>query len=241
MDHKKTVLIVGGSGGIGSAAGTLLAEHGFSVCSTYYKNSSKQDSQESISYWSMDSSDEASVTNTILAIQNIHSFIDIVVFLPTLGVPHKNLFDVEWSDIESHITLQVKGLYSIVQNLKSQIRQKHKTKFIVVLTEYCIGKPPVGLAGYITAKYGLLGFGKVIASELAKYQCTVNFISPGIVDTALIQDVPKKFIEFATAANPLGRIATPLDVAHTVLFLASDSSDYLNGAHIVVNGGSTMI
>lgn len=241
MIDKKTVLIVGGSGGIGTATGLLLAEHGFSVCSTYHRNLPKEKPTHSLSFFQMDSTDETSVTDTISKIQNIHSSIDVVVFLPTLPLPHTNFFDIPWSDIESHFTLQVKGLYTILQGLKGQIKNKHKTKFIVVLTEYCIGKPPAGLAGYITAKYGLLGFGKVIASELGKYQCTVNFVSPGIVETPLTQNVPKKFIELSATANPLGRITHPFDVANTILFLAADSSDYLNGANIVVNGGSTMI
>jgi 3-oxoacyl-[acyl-carrier protein] reductase len=145
-----------------------------------------------------------------------------------------------WEDIQKHIDTQVKGFFFIIQSLKPLIKSKHKIKFIIILTEYCTGKPPSGLSHYITAKYSLMGFGKSMAVELAKYNSTVNMISPGMVTTNLIKGLPPKLIEMTAETNPLKRIANPQDVSNTVLFLCSDGSDYLNGVNILVNGGGMM-
>jgi 3-oxoacyl-[acyl-carrier protein] reductase len=137
--------------------------------------------------------------------------------------------------------VQVKGFFYIVKQLMDQMKQKKKVKFIVISTEYCIGKPPAGLSDYITAKYGLLGLSKCMAVELAQYGSTVNIISPGMVETPLLKGVPSIFKEMNAEQNPFGRIATPKDVTGAILFLASDTSDYLNGTNITVNGGGVML
>ena len=73
------------------------------------------------------------------------------------------------------------------------------------------------------------------------YNSTVNMVSPGIVDTKLIKDLPPKFIEIAAYQNPLKRIADVKDVSNIISFLASDESDYLNGVNIPVNGGNNIL
>lgn len=85
-----------------------------------------------------------------------------------------------------------------------------------------------------------MGMAKSMAVELAKYNCTVNMVSPGMTSTNLISNLPQKLIEITAANNPLGRIARPKDVANVVLFLASDEAEYINGTNILVNGGGIM-
>ena len=77
--------------------------------------------------------------------------------------------------------------------------------------------------------------------ELAKHNCTVNMVSPGMVDTNLISNLPPKLVEITAENNPLKRIAASSDVAKVILFLSSEGSDYLNGVNILVNGGGAML
>ena len=125
--------------------------------------------------------------------------------------------------------------------LKTQFEKKHKTNIIIILTEFIIGKPPKMLVPYIIGKYALLGLSKVLAVELAEYNSTVNMLSPGMVDTKLIEDLPPKLIEMTAYQNPLKRIATTTDIAKVVSFLASEESDYINGVNIPVNGGNIIL
>ena len=86
-----------------------------------------------------------------------------------------------------------------------------------------------------------MGMAKTMAVELAQYGCTVNMVSPGMVETPLLDSLPSKLIEMNAYQNPLKRNAVPDDVSNVISFLASDQSDYINGANIVINGGAVMI
>lgn len=247
MTAQKIALVVGGSGGIGGAICKRLIEDGFFVCATYAHSGGKGELHraeydgKAVAWYQMDLLQDGAVDRTMGEIRAAHPRIDVVVFCPTLPIPHKSLLDCEWSDFEAHAKVQLKGMVGIVRNLSDQIRAKHRTKFVVLLTEYCIGKPPGGLAPYVVAKYGLMGFAKMMAVELARYNATVNMVSPGMVDTELLKTVPPKLIEMVAMQNPMNRIAKAEDVAEVVAFLSSDGADYLNGVNMTVNGGGVIL
>ena len=242
---NKTALVVGGNGGIGSEIVSSLLEKRFKVYACYNNNKDKleileKSHKENLVSIQMNLLDESSVKS---AFDKIFAYgrVDVVVFSATLDIVNKPLLGTEWEDFNEHLNIQVNGLFRVLHNLKEQIKSKHKTKFIIISTEYCIGKPPAGLAHYITAKYGLMGLAKCMAVELPKYNCTVNIISPGMTGTDILSLLPLKLIELTSASNPLRRIANPKDIAETVVFLSGDSSDYLNGVNITVNGGGVML
>jgi 3-oxoacyl-[acyl-carrier protein] reductase len=97
-----------------------------------------------------------------------------------------------------------------------------------------------GLAGqvnYSAAKAGLIGASKALAREVAKRNILVNVVSPGLIETEMIQDLPR---EKLLPAIPLGRIGRPEEVAGVVKFLLSDEASYIAGQVIGVNGGLYM-
>ena len=240
---KKTALVIGGSGGIGSEIALRLLQDGFRVTATYHSNKGQIEvnHHEDMAFYEMNLLDGNSINSAIGKICKDSGKIDVVVFSATIQTRNKNILNMQWQDFEEHINLQIKGIFNILQNMKEQIKGKHKTKFIVILTEYCIGKPPSGISDYVTAKYALMGFAKAMAAELAKYNCTFNMVSPGMVDTKLISSLPPKLVEMAAESNPMKRIAMPGDIAKVVSFLSSDDSDYLNGVNIPVNGGGVLL
>jgi NAD(P)-dependent dehydrogenase (short-subunit alcohol dehydrogenase family) len=244
--NKKIVLIIGGSGGIGSAATRCLLQDGAFVYSTYFRNKEpierlrEEFGNDCITFQQCDARQEREVKATIDKVLEEYNKIDVVVFALTTPLRHKRILDLEWSDVYEHLEPQLKGMLFVMKSLREQIRSKHKTKFIVILTESCMGSPPKGFAHYVTSKYGAMGLSKAMAVELAQYGCTVNMICPGMVDTNLLKHLPPKLIEITAQQNPLKRIADPEDVANVVSFLASDKSDYLNGVSIPVNGGGVI-
>jgi len=244
--NNKVALIIGGSGGIGIAATKRLFHDGMQVCSTYYRNKESIDSiqselgKESVSSYRCDIRKESEVNTTIEKVLEKHKKVDVVIFAVASQLKHQRLLDIEWTDVYEHIELQLKAMLIVMKSLREQIRSKHKMKFIVVSTEFCMGAPPKGLAHYVTAKYGAIGLSKAMAVELVQYGCTVNMVSPGMVDTSLLKDVPPKLIEMTAHQNPMKRIARPEDIANVISFLASDKADYLNGINIPVNGGGVM-
>jgi len=241
--EKKLSLIIGGSGGIGFETAKLLHSKDMNVCLTYFNNDEKirkklnEHKAGNFELCKINVRDEESVKNTISNILQKYKKIDSVVYSVSSSVVHKKMYDLGWSDFQEHIDIQIKGLFILVKTLLPLIKSGHKIKFVVVLTEGCIGKPPSMLAHYITAKYGLMGFVKCMASELAS-NCTFNMVSPGMVKTDLLANFPPKLVEITAYNNPMKRIAEPEDVAKVIYFLISDDSDYLNGVNIVINGGN---
>lgn len=239
--------VIGASGGIGASIVRRLLQDSFSVCATYAHENKKIDhwrqefQEKPISFHQLDFLNETDAPNVLRGIVQKYPRIDVVVFTPSLPLSHDTLLDSTWTDFEKHFYVQVRGMWCVVKALEEQIKERYGIKFVIMLSEACIGKPPVRLAPYVSAKYSLLGLAKVMAIELAAFSCTVNCISPGMVETQLLNSFPQKMIELTKLQNPLKRIATPQDVANVVAFLSSDQSDYLNGAHITINGGSVFL
>lgn len=233
---NKVALIIGG-GGIGTVIAQKMATEGIRVYSSYYN---EKPNISFINFFHVDVTNADSVKGAFSQIILVEKKIDIIVFSVTATVENKPLISLQWDEYSRHIDVQIKGLFNVVDALKEQIKLKNKLKFIILLTEYCVGRPPASLSHYVTAKYGLMGMAKSMAVELAKYNCTVNMVSPGMTSTNLISNLPQKLIEITAANNPLGRIARPKDVANVVLFLASDEAEYINGTNILVNGGGIM-
>jgi 3-oxoacyl-[acyl-carrier protein] reductase len=165
----------------------------------------------------------------------------VVVFSLTSSLKHSRLLELDWDDYIEHFILQIKTIHFVIKTLNEQILRKHKIKFVILLSENCVGSPQKGFSHYITAKYAAMGMAKTMAVELAQYGCTVNMVSPGMVETHLLDPFPSKLIEMTAYQNPLKRNAVPDDVSNVISFLASEQSDYLNGANIVINGGGVIV
>ena len=95
-------------------------------------------------------------------------------------------------------------------------------------------------AEYAAAKGGIIAFTKTLAKELGQYGINVNCISPGVVGTSRVQQMPQDMVQTWLDGIPLGRLGKPEELARVVLFLASDESSYITGENIVVAGGMTL-
>ncbi len=247
--EQKFALIIGGSGGIGLETAQVLAKQGIKVGITYNNNevrlkkelNDKKVDPLRYSLHRMDLTSQDSVTETIGAILQQEGKIDLVIHCATAPVTNKTIFELDWKEFQEHWEIQIKGLFAVIKSLSPLIQKNHKIKFITVLTEYCIGKPPALLSHYVTAKYAMMGFMKSMVSELTQHNCTFNMVSPGMVDTPLLDKLHPKIREVNAFKNPMKRIATPTDVAEVISYLVSEKADYLNGANIVLNGGNVLM
>jgi 3-oxoacyl-[acyl-carrier protein] reductase len=94
-----------------------------------------------------------------------------------------------------------------------------------------------GQANYAAAKAGVLALTKVLAKELARRRITVNAVAPGVVQTPMLGDIRPEMVEEYIRQIPLGRLGKPDDVAHAVLFLATEESEYITGQTLPITGG----
>jgi 3-oxoacyl-[acyl-carrier protein] reductase len=94
-----------------------------------------------------------------------------------------------------------------------------------------------GQANYSAAKAGVIGMTKVLAKELAKRKITVNALAPGVIQTPMLDEIKPELVADFLKQIPAGRIGKPEDVAHAVLFLACDESNYISGQTLAITGG----
>ena len=97
-----------------------------------------------------------------------------------------------------------------------------------------------GQANYAAAKAGLIGFTKTLAREYARKGVTVNAIAPGFVRTRMMDGVPDKAMQSVLDTTPVGRLGDPMEIAASVLYLASPSAAFVTGHVLDVNGGMSM-
>ncbi len=97
-----------------------------------------------------------------------------------------------------------------------------------------------GQVNYAAAKAGLIGFTKALAREYARKGVTVNAIAPGFIKTRMLDDVPDKALQSVLDITPVGRLGDPMDIAVSVLYLASPAAGFVTGHVLDVNGGMAM-
>ena len=94
-------------------------------------------------------------------------------------------------------------------------------------------------AAYTAAKGGVVNLTRTLAIEAAPHGVRVNAVSPGYVETPLLRDMPEDALQALIKLHPLGRLARAEEIAHAVLFLASDEASFVTGANLLVDGGFT--
>ncbi len=111
---------------------------------------------------------------------------------------------------------------------------------IVNITSVNGVKGQFGQANYSSAKAGMHGFTMALAQEVARKGVTVNSVSPGYMNTAMVRQVPDEVLDGIVSQIPVGRLGEPREIAAMVAFLSSDDASFVTGANFNVNGGLHM-
>lgn len=240
---KKVVIITGASNGIGANIAKCFALSGYCVVINY--NKSKQKAEElanelssagytAISY-KADVSDFNQVNDMIKYVLDIFGHIDVLI--NNAGVcSYKILIDEDIDSITKQINTNLLGTIVCSQAVSKQMIRQNFGKIINVASIWGI----CGASGetvYSATKGGIITFTKALAKELAYSNVTVNAISPGVIDTDMINHLSLDEKQELINEIPLGRLATTEDISNCALFLASDKANYITGQNIQVDGG----
>jgi 3-oxoacyl-[acyl-carrier protein] reductase len=246
--RKCVALVVGGTGGIGSAVALQLAHDGFDIAIHYFKNRVKADElhREILSLGRSCRSYQADVTckeqiaSLVEGVLRHFETITVLVNCATTHVVAVPFAQLDWNSMQMQVDSVLRSAFYLAHAVTPIMKQNKKGTIINLTTQYTEGTPPPELIPYIAAKSALNGFSKALAVELASSGVTVNMVSPGMTDTDLIADVPEKARLMSAARTPLRRLACPDDVAGAVSYLASVKASFLTGETIRVNGGQLM-
>ena len=157
----------------------------------------------------------------------------IVEFKPFLEITEE-----EW---ERTLNVNLKG-YFLCSQIAAKEMIKQKSGVIINIASVAMGQVGIGfpnITHYCASKGGVVAMTEALALELASHNIRVNTISPGMIDTPMIESTKQdpKTMEATLAQIPLRRAGKPEEVSNLVLFLASDESSYMTGSTVVVDGG----
>ncbi|MFF5256533.1 3-oxoacyl-ACP reductase FabG [Streptomyces leeuwenhoekii] len=154
--------------------------------------------------------------------------------------PERPLRELTAEDVDEVLDVNLRGSILSVRACLPAMERAGRGR--VVLTSSITG-PTTGYTGwshYGASKAGQLGFLRGAALELAPYGITVNAVLPGNVRTEGLTGLGPDYLRRMTASIPLGRLGETADIAHAVLFLASDEASFVTGQTLTVDGGQTL-
>lgn len=238
----KRALVTGASRGIGLAIARRLSAAGARVAMNAGHSRERLESAvagiEGALPCFADVGDPAAVDAMIETVKRELGGIDILV--NNAAITEDSLVMLMRSDAWREVLrVDVDGAFHCARAaLRAMIAGRHGRIVNVVSPAAFFGKP--GAANYAAAKGALVAFTKSLAAEAGRYGITVNALCPGYVDTELIASMSAEERAAVTARIPMGRFATPDEIADAAAFLASDRARYITGTTLVVDGGLTM-
>jgi 3-oxoacyl-[acyl-carrier protein] reductase len=239
----QTVIVTGGTRGIGKGIAEGFLKAGARVILTYSTNESaaarfKQDNSqfaENIDIQKLDVTKYEEVERFFKYIDTKYGGFEVLV--NNAGIRKDSVLammkESDWHDV---LNVNLTGIFFMCKFAVMSLMRKRYGRIInvsSVMARYAFE----GQANYAASKAGLVALTQSLSKEVATRGITVNCVSPGFIATELIQDLPDKLREAYLARIPVKRFGNPEEVAACVLFLASREASYVTGSNLEVSGG----
>ncbi|MEI6987328.1 MAG: acetoacetyl-CoA reductase [Rhodospirillaceae bacterium] len=236
----RLALVTGGARGLGAAISVALKDAGYHVVANDVNEQSAKEftDKTGIPVAIFDVSDFNSTKEGIAKIVAEHGPIEILVNNAgiTRDAPLHKMTPENW---ELVIKVNLTSMFNTTRNVIESMRGKGFGRIINISSvNGQVGQ--FGQTNYSAAKAGVLGFTKAVAHEGAAKGITSNAICPGYINTEMVAKIAPDILKTIVAKVPTGRLGEPSEIARTVVFLAADEAQYLNGAIMSVNGGVAM-
>jgi 3-oxoacyl-[acyl-carrier protein] reductase len=234
-DPSRTVLVSGGSRGIGLACARAFAAAGHRVAVT---SSTTRVDEPGLLAVKCDVTDPAQVELAVAQVEAELGAVEILV--ASAGIIRDGLLlRMSEDDFAEVIATNLTATWRLCKRVVPKMMRARWGRIVVVSSVAAYAGAP-GQANYAASKAGLLGLTRSIAREYGARGITANAVTPGPIDTDMFAATPDDARAALTAQIPAGRVGTPDEVAAAVTFLASEAAAYVNGAVLPVDGGFAM-
>ncbi len=240
---NRTVIITGGSKGIGAATAILFARKGYNVVIGYNESyqSANLLTRSLVSQGYPVMAMKANVTNKLetelLIKETVYKFGTVDVLVNNAGVSVTGLItDTDEFDSDKVFDVNLKGVYNCCRAVTPTMVNQKSGKIINISSMW----GQVGAScevAYSASKAGVIGLTKALAKELSPSGINVNCIAPGLIETTMNSNISVEDLNDFVESIPLGRMGTPDEIAAATYFLASSDADYITGQVLGINGG----
>ena len=242
----KSVIVTGGSKGIGRGIAMVFARQGAKVMIAARGEAAAKATVDEIeaaggtaTWHATDVADWDSVQRMVAT--TVETFGGVDILCANAGIfPQIKLVDMSPDDWDEVMSVNLKSSFLCVKACIPVFERAGKGR--VVLTSSITG-PVTGYPGwahYGASKSGQLGFLKTAAMELARYGTTINAVMPGNIMTEGLADLGQEYLDGMAASIPLKRLGAVEDIGNAALYFASDEAGYVTGQQIVVDGGQIL-
>jgi acetoacetyl-CoA reductase len=247
MEGRKVAMITGGAGGIGSAISKRLSAD-YQTVACYYKNGQHEEAKQwqiaqqaagyHIDMIYADVSQFTDCETLVASIVERYGRIDVLVNNAgiTRDASLKKMTPEQWQQV---IGANLTGVFNMTRNVLPIMLAQNYGR-IISISSINGRKGQFGQCNYAATKAALYGFSKSLALEVASKGITVNTVSPGYTETAMLDDVKPEVLNQIIAEIPVGRLGQPEEIAACVAFLASPESGFITGTNLDINGGQYM-
>ena len=244
VEQRRTAVVTGGIGGIGTAICQRLAREGRGVVACYHP-AEKHNLSEWLDARQAEGLDIALVAGDIASaedsarmmaeISDNYGAVEILVNCAgiTRDKTMKRMQAEQWDAV---ITTNLSSVFYVTRPVWEGMLE-HGFGRIINIASVNGQRGQFGQTNYSAAKAGMHGFTMALAQEGATKGITVNTVSPGYVETAMTAAMREDVRDAIVSGIPLGRMAKPEEIAAAVAFLAADEQAYITGANVPVNGG----
>ena len=230
----RSVLVTGGNRGIGLAIARAFAVLGDNVAVTHRGSGAP----EGLYGVACDVTDPAQIDAAFAAVEEAHGPVEVLV--SNAGITRDTLLlrmsDEDWADV---LDTNLTAAYRVAKRASKSMLRLRRGRILFVSSVVGLSGS-AGQANYAASKAGLVGLARSIARELGSRSITANVVAPGFVSTDMTAALPEDRRAEILGQIPLGRYASPEEVAGVVVWLAGEAASYVTGAVVPVDGGLGM-
>lgn len=242
MDKK--LLITGASSDIGIGLLKKI-KNDYDVVMAHYNHSinemreikQKWDGRGELVLLQADFAKEDGADRLVAQINNLGYKPNHIVHLAATPIFNNKFYKCSWKNYEEGIDISLRSAVKILQEYIPGMVKERYGKIVFMLTSGTLNIPPKYQSQYITLKYALLGLMKSLSVEYADKGIMVNGISPNMVETKFLSEIPQLIVQKNALNSPLGRNLTVQDIVPAFEYLLSDAADTMTGQNLGITGG----